>query len=606
MPKLSRLSLALLSLLFAASVQNSKSQAADVDLLQVDQAVLDAQEQRIAAMVKATASTVGVFSGKGEGGGSGVIISTDGYVLTNFHVSSPFGHQMRCGLSDGRMFDAVIVGFDPTGDLALLRMFGHDDLPAADIADSDTVNAGDWCFAAGNPFVLATNLEPTVTWGVVSGVRRYQYPSASILEYTDCIQTDAAINPGNSGGPLYNSKGQLIGINGRCSFEKRGRVNVGVGYAISINQAMLFLRHLKSGRVVDHATAGFTVASDSERRVLVSNILDSSDAYRRGLRYDDEILALGNRDVRTVNELKNVLGIYPATYRVPLRFKREGRTIETWIRLDALHSADELLAIVAGESEMPKEKPDGKKQPADELPEQDDAPKSKKQAAKETLSPTYQNYEARAGYGNYFFQGFQFDRIIKANKTRASWAAGAKEKPLNASGILIGETTAIGVEISEDAIKTSLADQKQTVAIGNGWSRLLESRSLHAFGIGIKLWRDWQQLRPEQLGAATYVGGGAVIQETKQFDLTQITTADIEAYLYSDPESGQLRLLELAIDKNTERFEMYFDNYEIRGDKNFPSQVRFGYAIESLVPALFETVEIKSTVGEKSGEAEQL
>ena len=91
-------------------------------------------------------------------------------------------------------------------------------------------------------------------------MHRYQYPAGTLLEYTDCIQTDAAINPGNSGGPLFDAEGRLIGINGRGSFEKRGRVNVGVGYAISINQIKNFLGRLKSGRIVDHATLGARVA----------------------------------------------------------------------------------------------------------------------------------------------------------------------------------------------------------------------------------------------------------------------------------------------------------------------------------------------------------
>ncbi len=220
---------------------------------QPSQAVLNAEQKRIEAIEFATKSTVGVFGTDGQGGGSGVIVSPDGYVVTNFHVSSPFGERMRCGLSDGSMYEAVLVGIDPTGDVAVIKMYGRDDFPIATIADSDTVRVGQWCFAAGNPFVLATNLQPTVTWGIVSGTKRYQYPSGTILEYTDCIQTDAAINPGNSGGPLYNADGHLIGINGRCSFEKRGRVNVGVGYAISINQVVNFLGQLKSGRLVDHA-----------------------------------------------------------------------------------------------------------------------------------------------------------------------------------------------------------------------------------------------------------------------------------------------------------------------------------------------------------------
>ncbi len=229
---------------------------------------------------------------------------------------------------DGEMVEAVIVGIDPTGDLALLKLFGREEFPAAAIADSDTVQAGQWCFAAGNPFVLATNLKPTVTWGIVSGVHRYQYPSGTILEYTDCIQTDAAINPGNSGGPLYNSQGELIGINGRCSFEKRGRVNVGVGYAISINQAQKFLGHLKSGRIVDHATLGFTVSPTRKAEFWFRNILESSDAYRRGIRYGSEILAIDDREITTVNQLKNIIGIYPSYFECRFDSKQSKRRLK--------------------------------------------------------------------------------------------------------------------------------------------------------------------------------------------------------------------------------------------------------------------------------------
>jgi len=126
---------------------------------------------------------------------------------------------MQCSMSDGRLYDAVIVGLDPTGDVALIKLFGRDDFPAAVMADSNEVRVGDWCFAVGNPFLLATDFQPTVTYGIVSGVHRYQFPAGTILEYADCIQTDASINPGNSGGPLFNAKGELIGLNRRGSIE---------------------------------------------------------------------------------------------------------------------------------------------------------------------------------------------------------------------------------------------------------------------------------------------------------------------------------------------------------------------------------------------------
>src|SRR2546421_8510837 len=116
----------------------------------------------------------------------------------------------------------------------------------------------------GNPFLLAPDSTPTVTFGLMSGVHRYQYPAGTILEYTDCIQIDTSINPGNSGGPLFNMDGELIGINGRGSFEKRGRVNSGGGYAISINQIKNFMGQLKAGLDTDHASLGAEIVTDED------------------------------------------------------------------------------------------------------------------------------------------------------------------------------------------------------------------------------------------------------------------------------------------------------------------------------------------------------
>ncbi|HUG90823.1 MAG TPA: trypsin-like peptidase domain-containing protein, partial [Planctomycetaceae bacterium] len=256
-----------------------------------DPAVLEAQQKRVEVVEKVSPSVVAIFGAGGGGGGSGVLISADGYALTNFHVTSGAGDFMKCGLNDGKLYDAVIVGIDPSGDVALIKLLGRDDFPVAALGDSDALQVGDWCYAMGNPFLLATDFQPTVTYGIVSGIHRYQYPAGTFLEYTDCIQTDASINPGNSGGPLFNDAGELVGINGRGSFEKRGRVNSGAGYAISINQIKHFMGHLKSGRVVDHASLGATVASRSDGAVVVAEILDDSEAWRRGLETGDELVS---------------------------------------------------------------------------------------------------------------------------------------------------------------------------------------------------------------------------------------------------------------------------------------------------------------------------
>ncbi|MCG8651927.1 MAG: trypsin-like peptidase domain-containing protein, partial [Pirellulales bacterium] len=160
--------------------------------LTIDPLVLEAEEARIAAIARAMPSAVSVFVPGGAGGGSGVLISPQGYALTNFHVSSPAGSYMRCGLSDGNVYDAVIVGIDPVGDLAMIRLLGRNDFPVAELGSSRQAKAGDWCMVIGNPFLLASNLQPTVTWGILSGVGRYQYPSGTLLEYADCLQTDAS------------------------------------------------------------------------------------------------------------------------------------------------------------------------------------------------------------------------------------------------------------------------------------------------------------------------------------------------------------------------------------------------------------------------------
>ena len=170
---------------------------------------------RIAVLDRAKDAVLAIFSANGKGGGSGVVISPDGFALTNFHVAKACGNAMQCGMADGRVYQAVIVGVDPTGDVALIKLFGREDFPHAEMGDSDQVHAGDWAIVMGNPFLLATDFQPTATYGIISGVHRYQYPAGTLLEYADCIQTDASINPGNSGGPLLDARGRLIGINGR-------------------------------------------------------------------------------------------------------------------------------------------------------------------------------------------------------------------------------------------------------------------------------------------------------------------------------------------------------------------------------------------------------
>ncbi len=550
-------------------------------------AVLEAETARIAAIQIASRCTVAVFGMDGQGGGSGVVISADGYVVTNFHVTNPCGQRMRCGLSDGKLYDSVIVGIDPTGDVALVKMYGRDDFPVATIADSDTVRAGHWCFAVGNPFLLATNLQPTVTYGLVSGVHRYQYPAGTILEYTDCIQTDAAINPGNSGGPLFNANGDLIGINGRCSFEKRGRVNVGVGYAISINQVMNFIGHLRSGAIVDHATLGFTVATSAEGQVVVSNILESSDAYRRGVRYGDTIMKLANRDINTVNQLKNIVGIFPSGWRIPITFSHAGESTETYLRLQRLHTLAEMKALAGEEIEpdpIPKQvpdeqKPEGEKKPGDE---QSDEPQAKdKKEAEANQEFLKDKFVAREGFANYHFNTVELDRVFSNQRQLGTWSG--KSKTWRIEGKVFGEQTAFTAELGESELIAKLGDSDLKIASDKGWAKAIDNQSLESFLIGLKLYQQWLLVGPKAMGDVIYVGTAPVIGDRGLMDVVRVASGEVDARFLISPVDGTIQSLEIEADEDRDPAEVYFRDYQTVDGLRVPTKVLLQFGTEVLL-----------------------
>jgi S1-C subfamily serine protease len=350
----------LLSVLLVPHQQLPQAVAAELDTAKA------AESDRIKVIDKVKPAVVAVFARGGRGGGSGVLIDPEGYALTNFHVTAGPGNFMQAGLPDGVLYEAVLVGLDKVGDVALIKLIPKkegDKFPFVELGDSDTVKQGDWSLAMGNPFLLATDFTPSVSFGIVSGVNRYQYPEGQFLEYTDCIQFDTTINPGNSGGPLFNMKGQLIGINGRGSFaqDKRFRINCGVGYAISMNQIKNFLGHLYAGIDTDHATLGARVESTGDdadlSRMIVREILDDVDAQRRGLQEGDELISFAGRPITSVNHYKNILGIFPKDWRLPLVFRRnEKERKEVLVRLQS-YQANVIQPKQSKEPQPPRPQP---------------------------------------------------------------------------------------------------------------------------------------------------------------------------------------------------------------------------------------------------------
>ena len=489
---------------------------------------------------------------------------------------------MRCGLSDGHVYDAVIVGIDPVGDLAMIRLLGRDDFPYAEFADSRTAQVGDWCMVIGNPFLLASNLQPTVTWGILSGVGRYQYPSGTLLEYGDCLQTDASVNPGNSGGPIYDAKARLLGIVGRCSFEKRGRVNVGVGYAISINQAKNFLGYLRSGRIVDHATLGATAATDPDGGVTVSNILESSDAYRRGLRYSAEILEVDGRVVQTSNDLQNVLATLPNRWRVKLRYRLEGETKQTLVRLMSVHQQDELLKKMAGALPPPPPKPQKKEDPDGGGDEKDVLPKAVEKMTKLPKAVSEQLVE-RQGYANYHFNLVQQDRFIEA--LRDQFPGGKEGDPM--AWVIEGET-------DEDQPQPALirvTSGKMAMLVGDRPIEAetkadlydgISARSIAGMLPALDAWRRMIAEGPKKFGESYYLGSMPLAGERPLRDCIVGIDGELEVHWLSHPESQRVEVIEVFADRDQDPAELWLLR-DAESQQQQPTILELRYGLETVL-----------------------
>ncbi|MFQ5542642.1 MAG: trypsin-like peptidase domain-containing protein, partial [Candidatus Binatia bacterium] len=222
--------------------------------------------------------------------GSGFIINRDGFILTNNHVVEN-SDKILVKLSDGREFQADLVGRDSKTDIALIKIDADRDLPTAPLGDSEKLEVGEWVLAIGNPF----GLEHSVTSGIVSAKGRH----IGAGPYDNFIQTDASINPGNSGGPLMNLRGEVVGIN--TAIFSRGGGNIGIGFAIPVNLAKELLPQLKSkgkvtrgwlGVVIQRVTPAIaeSLGLDKARGALVANVSKDAPADKAGVKVGDVII----------------------------------------------------------------------------------------------------------------------------------------------------------------------------------------------------------------------------------------------------------------------------------------------------------------------------
>jgi serine protease Do len=278
--------------------------------------------------------------------GSGVVVSGDGYILTNNHVVAD-ADEIQVTLSDKKKYEAQIIGRDPKTDLALIKIKTENTIPAARLGDSDKLMVGDWVVAIGNPFGLGS----TVTAGIVSAKGRV----IGAGPYDNFIQTDASINPGNSGGPLFNLDGEVIGINTAIVSQSGG--NVGIGFAIPINMAKSVMPQLKESGKVIRGWLGVSIQAvtqeikekfglKTEEGALVAEVTKDSPADKGGLKMGDVIINFDGKKVKEMKTLPSIVADTPVGKEVEILIIRKGKEKRLTVKVGELKGETRVAATI--------------------------------------------------------------------------------------------------------------------------------------------------------------------------------------------------------------------------------------------------------------------
>ncbi len=319
-------------------------------------AVVSQDEENIASVASKVGPSVVSILTKGqtqsifgtqtqEGAGSGIIISSDGYILTNKHVVSG-SDQLAVVTSDGTVYDNVkVLGTDPLNDLAFLKVDGVNNLAAATFGDSSSVRIGQKVVAIGNSLGEYQN---TVTSGIISGTGRpvSAQEGNSVENLTDLLQTDAAINPGNSGGPLVNLSGQVIGINTAIAADAQS-----IGFSIPINSAKGIIKNLMKTGKVQRAYLGVNYVSITPELAKQyslplkqgayvassegSAVISGGPADKAGIKDKDIITKVGDLEVGSRGSVSSLVAEYTIGDKVPLTIYRDGKTMTVTVALEA-------------------------------------------------------------------------------------------------------------------------------------------------------------------------------------------------------------------------------------------------------------------------------
>lgn len=308
-----------------------------------------------------------------QGGGSGIIISDDGYILTNNHVVEN-ASQVRVSLHNKEQYDATVVGTDPLTDLAVIKI-EKNNLPEAYLGDSDKMKVGQWVMAIGNPLSLTS----TVTAGIISATGR----NINIIRdengygIENFIQTDAAINPGNSGGALVDLNGAVIGVNSAIATDGMTQRYIGYGFAIPINLAKSVANDLIANGKVSRGYIGVSIAEvdastakalglKEPKGVLIQDVVKGGAAEKEDVKQGDVILKVDDREVNQPNQLQSYVASKRAGSQVRLTLYRDGKEIERYVTLKS-REEDEKKTVTASNKNRNENKKDVKELTFDEL-----------------------------------------------------------------------------------------------------------------------------------------------------------------------------------------------------------------------------------------------
>ncbi len=275
-----------------------------------------------------------------QGAGSGVIISKDGYILSNNHVVEG-AKEVTVTLADQKEYEAEVVGRDPKTDLAVLKIKADLAFPTAKLGDSENLRVGDWVVAIGNPF----GLNHTVTSGIVSAKGRV----IGAGPYDDFIQTDASINPGNSGGPLFNTRGEVVGIN--TAIIPQGQ---GIGFAIPIDTAKPLIPQLVEHGEITRGYLGVNIQTitpdlaqaleiEETTGALVADVEADSPAAKSGIKNGDIIVTFDGKTIKDSRDLSTMVAGTPVGEKVPLTVLRNGDKLELSVTVEKLSAGEPLL-----------------------------------------------------------------------------------------------------------------------------------------------------------------------------------------------------------------------------------------------------------------------